>query len=137
MFKSKWILSTSLAVSAVMSAGVTLSAHASQYVADLVHSEWKEIARAVEVRQKMHSSNLYGNSAELQMMFLNNGSPALFDMTQLSVNSDSFSCRLPAGEDLGSLNSAYTQICRFEPKLLLTTPDSLEAVRDYWMRVKF
>src|SRR5690606_34133119 len=35
------------------------------------------------------------------------------------------------------LNSAYTQICSFEPKLLLTTPDSLEAVRDYWMRVKF
>ena len=139
MSLSKIATSTGLMIASAFSAGLfATSANATQMVSDLVPKQWQVVTRSVEIRDKMYSTNLYGDSAQFQVLFENNGTPTSLVIGDLAVNSDSFSCRSPqAGDDLGSMDPTYTQICSFDPKLLLTNGSGTqESPLDYWMRVK-
>lgn len=130
---------TALLAAAALSSGLfSATANAAQFVADLVPQQWLEINRSVDVRQKLYSTNLYGATAEVQVNFKDNGVPTPFTVDQLAVNSESFNCRgTQAGDLLGTLDPATTQVCTFVPKLLLNNGiGGTEAWPEYWMRIK-
>lgn len=131
--------SFSALLAATLVSGIfTANANATQFVADLVPKEWVEINRSVDVRQKLYSANLYGASAEVQIMFKNSGTPTIFNVDQLAVNSTIFTCRgTQVGDVLGTLDPTTTQVCSFAPQLLLTNGANLgEQWGEYWMRIK-